>query len=115
MSEQEAGSAEQPLARIRAAIQEEVTQAGYQVRQVFLFGSRARGDARPDSDWDLYVVIDQDPGLHERHAIASRICWRLMQESIVADVFIQGEQTVRERASDTGYLTYYVMKEGVAI
>ncbi len=26
--------------------------------EVWLFGSRARGDARPDSDWDLYVVVD---------------------------------------------------------
>ena len=26
--------------------------------QVMLFGSRARGDARPDSDWDVMVLID---------------------------------------------------------
>lgn len=26
--------------------------------QVMLFGSRARGDARPDSDWDIMVVVD---------------------------------------------------------
>lgn len=24
----------------------------------FLFGSRARGDARPDSDWDILILID---------------------------------------------------------
>jgi predicted nucleotidyltransferase len=29
-------------------------------RQVWLFGSRARGDARADSDWDLFVVVDDD-------------------------------------------------------
>jgi predicted nucleotidyltransferase len=29
-------------------------------RKVILFGSRARGDARPDSDHDLLVVIDDD-------------------------------------------------------
>ncbi len=27
---------------------------------MWLFGSRARGDNRPDSDWDLLVVLDQD-------------------------------------------------------
>ena len=27
---------------------------------VFLFGSRARGSHRPDSDWDLLVVLDKD-------------------------------------------------------
>ena len=27
---------------------------------VFLYGSRARGDAKEDSDWDLLVVVDGD-------------------------------------------------------
>lgn len=25
----------------------------------YLFGSRARGDFRPDSDWDILILIDQ--------------------------------------------------------
>ena len=28
--------------------------------EVILFGSRARGDDGPDSDWDLLVVLDDD-------------------------------------------------------
>lgn len=27
--------------------------------QLWLYGSRARGDNRPDSDWDLLVLLDQ--------------------------------------------------------
>ena len=26
--------------------------------QAFLFGSRARGDSRPDSDWDILILIN---------------------------------------------------------
>ena len=32
---------------------------GEHLRQVLLFGSRARGDANADSDYDLLVVVDQ--------------------------------------------------------
>lgn len=28
--------------------------------QIILYGSRARGDAAPDSDWDLLVLLDGD-------------------------------------------------------
>lgn len=41
------------LARIRATIDLIEPDA-----RVILFGSRARGDARPDSDWDLLVLLD---------------------------------------------------------
>lgn len=41
------------LDRARAAIEELEPAA-----QVILFGSRARGDAGPDSDWDLLVLVD---------------------------------------------------------
>lgn len=33
--------------------------AQYKPRAI-LFGSRARGDARPDSDWDILVLLDKE-------------------------------------------------------
>ena len=32
---------------------------GSQVKKMFLYGSRARGDAREDSDYDMLVVLDK--------------------------------------------------------
>jgi uncharacterized protein len=44
-------------------------------RKIVLFGSRARGDARPDSDLDLLIVADSDLPRYRRspryyHALA---------------------------------------------
>jgi uncharacterized protein len=58
-------------AEVDAGIIEEVVRRVVQVvapMKVILFGSRARGDARPDSDFDLLVVQESDQPRHERSA-----------------------------------------------
>lgn len=105
----------QVLERVKTIITEEVDRVGCKVQRILLFGSRAKGNFRPDSDWDFYVVIDTELDFHKREDVASRIRFRLAQDDIFADVFVQSEQVVNQRKGDTGYLTYYVLKEGVAI
>jgi predicted nucleotidyltransferase len=46
------------LTRFRAAMAE---MYGDRVERVVLFGSRARGDARPDSDYDVVVFLRNIP------------------------------------------------------
>lgn len=46
------------LRRFRAAVDEAY---GDRVERVVLFGSRARGDARPDSDYDVAVFLRDMP------------------------------------------------------
>jgi uncharacterized protein len=33
--------------------------------KIYLYGSRARGDARRDSDWDLLILLNRDRVSHE--------------------------------------------------
>jgi predicted nucleotidyltransferase len=40
-------------------LQEMRRRLGAHLRQVILFGSRARGDAAPDSDYDCLAVLDE--------------------------------------------------------
>jgi predicted nucleotidyltransferase len=46
---------------------------------ILLYGSRARGDARPDSDWDIAVFIAGAPTPEDRRAL-SDIGFDLMLE-----------------------------------
>ena len=38
----------------------EITQAHPGIREIWLLGSRAKGQARPNSDWNLFVFADED-------------------------------------------------------
>lgn len=68
---------ELPLPEVVEALRQEL---GSALRGVVLFGSRARGEGRPESDWDLFVVADTLPssplerGKALRHVLLPR--WR---------------------------------------
>lgn len=46
---------EEIINRIRSGIKNKDSRA-----EIFLYGSRARGDNRPDSDWDILVITPRD-------------------------------------------------------
>ena len=50
------------------------------VTKVILFGSRARGEATPESDWDIAVFLSSQPTPVERDSV-SDIAFDLMMET----------------------------------
>ena len=55
----------QPSPRVLARILEVAHQALPPRGRLWLYGSRARGDAQPDSDWDLLILLDK-PRIEQR-------------------------------------------------
>jgi uncharacterized protein len=41
--------------------------------EVWLFGSRARGDAREDSDWDFFVLTNQNATWQYKHSLRDKL------------------------------------------
>jgi len=63
--------------------------------QVILFGSRARGDARPDSDVDLVVVEAEPFGAgRDRRAEAMRLWRALAGFDVPADILVYSRDEV---------------------
>jgi predicted nucleotidyltransferase len=56
----------------------------YRPLEVWLFGSRARGEARPRSDWDLLVVLSDDAA---DELLDPMLGWTLQRDSgVYADI-----------------------------
>ncbi len=58
---------------VKQIIKEEIERAGLKLLGLKLFGSRARGDFNQSSDWDFYVIVNEDIPHKKKLGITSRI------------------------------------------
>ena len=79
--------------------------------QVVLFGSRARGDARPDSDADLLVVV-REMVSGSRHKTAVAIGESLNHAGIAKDIVVTTPTQVADAMAEGDGVVHTAMTEG---
>jgi len=77
--------------------------------QVILFGSRARDEARPDSDLDLLVI---EPEVKSRKAEYVRLRQQLRNLDVAVDLVIVTERHVEEWGHFEGTMLNDALREG---
>jgi len=77
--------------------------------RIILFGSRARGEARPDSDVDLLIVKDSDQPVHRRAIPAYRA---LMGLGVPKDIIWRTPAEVEDWSSVPNYVSTRALAEG---
>jgi len=84
--------------------------ASYQPLAVYLFGSKARGDSGPDSDYDLLVVVPDDAPAERRR---SRLAYEVLRGTgTAADVLVCTRSYFEPRRSLKASLPGTVVREG---
>lgn len=82
----------------------------YQPERIYLFGSKARGQAGPDSDYDLMVVVPDDAPPERRR---SRLGYQALRGTgTAADVLVWPRQTFDERLHLRASLPATIVREG---
>ena len=99
-------------ARLRAACGA-VLRQWPEVKAAVLFGSRARGTHRPDSDWDVALILDGDKPERARPALGPRFPRAAPLARIGrVDAWALTERYLRRRSVDLGSLPYAVCRDG---
>lgn len=82
----------------------------YQPQRIYLFGSKARGDENPDSDYDLLVVVPDDASSERRD---SRLAYEtLWGTGAAADVLVCTNSYFEARRHLRASLPGTVLREG---
>ena len=82
----------------------------YRPDQVYLFGSYARGDNGPDSDFDLMVIVpDHTSEERRRSRLAYQVLWGL---GAAADVIVWPRTRFDERRQLRSSLPATILTEG---
>src|ERR1700691_1557483 len=84
--------------------------AAYQPERIYLCGSVARGDAGPDSDYDLLIVVPDDASPQRRR---SRLAYEALRGTgTAADVLVCTSSYFKDRRSLKASLPGIVLREG---
>lgn len=82
----------------------------YQPLRIYLFGSKARGDGGPDSDYDLLVVVPDHASSERRESrLAYDVLWGVRT---AADVIVWTDTAFTRRARVPASLPATVLREG---
>jgi len=77
--------------------------------KVYLFGSHARGEAGPDSDYDIAVIVSNDAPAKLSSTYAYRV---LHGTGIAADVIVWRQKYFEDRAHLRASLSGVIQEEG---
>jgi predicted nucleotidyltransferase len=82
-------------------------------QRIILFGSRARGDAQPDSDIDLLVVLDDDVPLEKLGAKAVHAARGDYHQPL--DIIPCRASVLAKRAQAVGSFAHIVLRDGITV
>ena len=85
---------------------------GFHPVRIILFGSQARGDARPWSDFDLLVVLQE---CHDKRQAGSDIYESLKDIKIGKDIIVTTPDEIARRGDLIGTVLRPALREGVVL
>lgn len=106
---------EEILYLAKKVIIEEIEKYGFKVIEIILFGSRARGDYKENSDWDFYVIVDQEIDFKIKKNIIGTIQMNLAEYYIFCDILINSLKRYNVLKNEMSTVSYISNKEGLRI
>ncbi len=83
--------------------------------RIILFGSRSRGEARPDSDYDLLVLEESFCSEQEKHEEIARLWHAMTNFPVHVDVLLYSLEDVAYWQDSINHVLARALREGTVI
>ena len=103
--------------RLKKEIENVVKKHNLSLVQVILFGSRARGDYTPESDWDIVVVLKEPLSSRERKSLWLEIYRNLHRRfsGNSFDIFIKSKDEFDSEKRFANTIASESVEKGIAL
>ncbi len=100
---------------IQNIIVDKASKKGIIIDRIILFGSRARGNDRRESDWDIAIVTNNKLEKSTFWDFYITVKRELTKNGIPTDIIIIPKSTFEKKKKIIGNVAYYANKEGKII
>ena len=105
---------EEKLKLIKEIILSTAKKYNIEIDKIILFGSRARGDYKEESDWDILIVTKEKLDKKILELFWEDLNWNLAKY-IVPEIVITDKGSFEKYKHLSGFVYYWAEKEGVLI
>jgi len=103
------------LKKIKRSVLETAKENRVEIYRIILFGSRARGDYREDSDWDILVITKEKLDRDKFWKLYTSMKRKLASLRVYGDLLIVNKDRFMEKKTDIGSIIYYASAEGITL
>ena len=103
------------IKKIKETIIKVLNNSGVKVKNIVLFGSRARDDFSKYSDYDLLIITEKTFTIEEKMEIFKKVNQALAKLLIPSDIIIKSMEEVEHLKYQIGVVVREALKEGVEI
>ncbi len=106
----------EPLSTIKRIIEEEASRLNIKIERIILFGSRAKGTERKDSDYDILVITQHPVSRHLMYKFHSNIrirLYKLLGREV--DIIVVDRDWFKRRSRLWGSVEYAAAREGMVV
>ena len=101
--------------KIKRTILKVAGKYGVKVEKIILFGSRARGDYREDSDWDVLIVTERKLDKKTEDDFWLETKSELVFSGIIPEIIIASRDEVERYRNLWGFVYHHALTEGVTL